>query len=520
MTIYNRKSTYIMSKNKDTGGHELTIEDLQRFANEWENMSDGDRDLVKQMMCEMLGNEDSNEPDDLNAHYYTYEGPERYNQGSKRVPKWLKKIWDADYDDWLQLCHDTADMGKNLTDERQSSDIKKYLCMLIDEFYDSGEADPNPIRLIAPLWLIEHYHQTDCLDMVLELLRQDAWFYSAYIDYAPQCLSAVLYQTGRDHTDKLRDMLYEEGLIPLIKPIVFNALIWVVLRQPQQRLGTVAMLLQYLNHCLQICKRGASARNIPIYAYALAYAHIDEARAILKRIFKELKALDMETFKEIEAIYDDPTDQMEGSLFDSIDGYLNYHDVPDDFFDGEDGWDDNEEEEPEDTGIYDRWKQQKRYTVRLELLDAPCTVERTLQVPSNLRLDALAQLIMLTFGRKDSPSEYIYEAGDMLYPNSSCHAFTLGDLLKKKNQSALFNICDREHETHWRHGLTLEKSADYSDRTTSYMTLLDGRGTYPSKNVNDMEAYTRRFLDGKLRQPNFKTVRQHIRDFEEENTIM
>ena len=52
------------------------------------------------------------------------------------------------------------------------------------------------------------------------------------------------------------------------------------------------------------------------------------------------------------------------------------------------------------------------------------------------------------------------------------------------------------------------------------MTLLDGRGTYPSKNVNDMEAYTRRFLDGKLRQPNFKTVRQHIRDFEEENTIM
>jgi hypothetical protein len=217
---------------------------------------------------------------------------------------------------------------------------------------------------------------------------------------------------------------------------------------------------------------------------------------------------------------------MEGSLFDSIDGYLNYHDVPDDFFDGEDGWDENEDdwnydnEEPDCTGIYDRWKQRKRYTVRLELLDAPCTVERTLQIPSNLRLDALSQLLMLSFGRKDSPSEYIYEAGDMLYPNSSCHAFTLGDLLKKKNQSALFNICDREHETHWRHGLTLEKSADYSDRTTSYMTLLDGRGTYPSKNVNDMEAYTRRFLDGKLRQPNFKTVRQHIRDFEEENTIM
>ena len=147
-------------------------------------------------------------------------------------------------------------------------------------------------------------------------------------------------------------------------------------------------------------------------------------------------------------------------------------------------------------------------------------MERTLQIPSDLRLDALAQLIMLSFGRNDAPSEYIYETGDKLYPNSDCHDFTLGDILKKKNQSVLFNIYDHEHEAHWRHGLTLEKSADYSDRTTSYMTLLDGRGTYPSQTVTDMETYTQRFLVGKLRQPNFKTVRQHIRDFEEENTIM
>lgn len=525
-TIYTTKNTYIMSKKKVTEDYELTVEDLQRFVHEWQNMSDDDRDIVKQMMREMLGSEDSNEPDDLNAHYYTYKGPEQYNQGSKRVPKWLKKIWDADYDDWLQLCHDTADKGKDMTDEKRSSDIRKYLCMLIDEFYNIGYPEQDPIRLVAPLWLIEHYHLTDCLDMALELLRQDAWFYTAYIDYAPQCLSAVLYQIGCDHTDKLREMLYEEGLVPLIKPIVFNALIWVILRQPQQRLATVAMLLQYLNHCLKICKRGASARNIPGYAYALAYAHIDEARAILKRLFKELKGLDMETFQEIEAIYDDPTGQLEGSLFDSVNGYLNHHDETDDFFDDENEWDDNEDdwrydkEEPDDTSIYDRWKQRKRYTVRLELLDAPCTVERTVQVPSNLRLDALAQLILLAFGRKDAPSEYIYEAGDRLYPNNNCHAFTLGILLKKKNQSALFNIYDREHEAHWQHGLTLEKSADYSDRTTSYMTLLDGRGTYPSKNVADMEAYIQRFLAGKLRQPNFKTVRQHIRDFEEQNTIM
>lgn len=34
----------------------------------------------------------------------------------------------------------------------------------------------------------------------------------------------------------------------LIKPIVFNALIWITLRQPHKRLGVIAMLTDYLNH--------------------------------------------------------------------------------------------------------------------------------------------------------------------------------------------------------------------------------------------------------------------------------
>lgn len=119
-------------------------------------------------------------------------------------------------------------------------------------------------------------------------------------------------------------MLYEDGLIPLIKPILFNALIWMTLRLPQKRLSFIVMLTTYLNHSLDICKKGASSRNIPIYARALAYAHINEARPILKRIFTEIKILDRDTFKEIEEIYDDPTDHLEGSLFDSIDGYLRH----------------------------------------------------------------------------------------------------------------------------------------------------------------------------------------------------
>ena len=71
----------------------------------------------------------------------------------------------------------------------------------------------------------------------------------------------------------------------------------------------------------------------------------------------------------------------------------------------------------------------------------------------------------------------------------------------------------------WLHGLVLEKSTDYSDHTTHFIDLLDGRGTYPAASVPDMETYTQRFLAGKLKQPNFKTVRDHIREFEDNNGL-
>ena len=328
-----------MSKKK--GQNRLTEKNLENFLKMMERLPEEAKELVRQLAKNM--EQDSNDPNDLNIRYYSYEGPEQYNQGSKRVPKWLKGMWDAyDYDSWLALCEETAEKGKELKDSVRSHDLRKYVCMLIDEFYCSQDPEPNPIRLIGPLWLIEHYRLNDSLDLVLELLRQDAWFYTAYIDYAPQCVSAILYQIGNDQPDLLKSMLYEQGLIPLIKPIVFNALVWIVLRKPKRRLATVGILTAYLNHCLKICKQGASARNIDNYAFSLAYAHISEVRPILKCIYNEVESLDEETFKEIENIYDDPTDQMEGQIFDSIDGYLRYHQNQ------ADTWEDEYDEEDDD----------------------------------------------------------------------------------------------------------------------------------------------------------------------------
>ena len=332
MSLSHKVTTFAAtSKKKNLEPGSAADEMIWQILDNLSEMSEEEREAAMRIL---IGSrrEDSNEPDDLNSNYYAYVAPERYNTGSNRVPRWLKKMWSPhDYDSWLELCEQASEAGKELTDEKRSQDIRKYVYMLIDKFYDSGSyPEQNPIKLIGPLWLIEHYHLTDSLNLVLEVLRQDAWFYTAYIDFAPQCLSAILYQIGSDRAVELRGMLMEKGLIPLIKPIVFNSLIWIAVRKPQKRLAIVAMLTSYLNNCLKKCKKGGSARNIGNHALSLAYFHIDEVRPLVRQLFNEVKELDKELLDEVESIYDDPTDKTEGKLFDSVDGYLHYYEEEED----------------------------------------------------------------------------------------------------------------------------------------------------------------------------------------------
>lgn len=406
--------------------------DFGRLLKEMRNMSDDEIGLMGRMIQEMIGGDEPNSPDWINAHYYRYDGPESYAKPGEPVPKWLKPLWKVDYmeEDWRGLCTELAAKAEGCTTDKLERDLKKYLCLLIDDFNKSEQMEQNPIRLIGALWLMERFKVYGCFDMVLELLRQDAWFYTAYIEHNPQVIPAILFQLGADQTDKLRDMLYEEGLIPVIKPIVFNTLIWVILRKPEMRLKIVNMLITYLKHCLKICLEGADSRNVPTYAHALAYAQITEAKPILKRLFTEVDNLDEELYDEIEEIMDSEDDEhWEDFMYDSVEDYIERQ--KEQFgleHNNEDNWEDDDDWDDEDDtdkfrGLFDHSKEQRRYTIRIELLDAPETVSRTLQVPSNIYLDLLLELIMIAFGRKDTPIDYTFAVKEgsiiMRWPTTS-----------------------------------------------------------------------------------------------------
>ncbi len=472
-----------------------------------------------------------------NKMFYRYQKPD-YKSKSIQVIRWLGPFWNAQNDDdKVMLCKfvESDIRIQGLTQEFMKEEMRGYLYRVFANY--EPKHHENHWRLFGPFWMMERLQMTDCLDLVLESLRQDAFFFYNYFGGFTEWISAIVYQLGKDQIDTLEQFLYEQGIIPYAKPIVFNALVWIYLRHPEKKLRITAFILKFLNHCLDICKQGASPINIEDYAIACATAKIKETLPILRKLFTELdfptKILD-DGYQELEQVVNSKKSYF-CCLYDNMNDYLNDEEerylLDDaDWQDTEDDDDWQDVEDDDDDYIYNEEEKAKRYTIHVELLDGPEKVERTLQVPSNIYLAPFTELLMLAFGRQDIPELYEYNDGNMRYrPDVSdfdldyeyweiedAYYFTLGEIVRKKGHTATFNIM-KGQKTIWRHVLTLEKSGRYTEKTEHRIDLIGGQGCYPTKSTKNMDEHITRYNAGKLKRPNLDTIRKRIRNFEEDN---
>ena len=494
----------------------------------------------------------------LNALYYRYKRPD-YVKMSQEACQWLLPFWNAKEDDnKLSLCGFVDEDKGDLSEESQWAFLQQYLGELYGTFkpFDPGTA-PIEWCLFGPLWLMEKYKMTDCFDMVLEALRQDAFFYSAYIANYEHYLSAVLYQLGQDRLNTLSQFLYEDGLIPDGKHVVFDAIVMTAIHQPEKRLTAIHFASEYLKHCLEICKQGANPMNIEYYAQSLATAHLQNLMPQLKEIYQEVSVPPFvfeHGISQIEAVMNDKSVPFH-IKYDCLDGFLRelrnepganpYWMMPygdfgfdenddgyndDDFLDDYDDLDDDFMPDDDDL-IYNFGDKAKRLVLRVELLDAPEPVFRELQVPSNMYLFGFAELIALSFGWKDLDMDYEfvesdgfsylsdeddYALTDEYWEIDSPYYTTIDEVLNKNSKTIRYNV-KRGKKTLWSHVVTFQKSGKYGPNNEHQIALIDARGTYPPKTTKSLAEYVERLKEGKIRQPNFNTVRKNIRQFEEDN---
>ena len=468
--------------------------------------------------------------DNINSQFYWYKRPD-YEKDALREIRWLGPFWNAqDNDDKIELFNFVDKEWAQLPIEGKKAEVRGYINALFYRFYP--EQQDNYFKLFGALWMMERYQMTDCLDLVLEALRQDAHFYTHFIAGMEDTMTALIYQIGNGQIDILEQFLYEQGLIPHVKPIVFKAIVLTLLKQPKQRLKIVSMLSQFLKHCLEICQKGALTVNIEQYAITLAYAHVKELMPLIRTLYKKLhiKNIEMNGLVDIEELMNDVFEPF-NCEYDNLTSYLkelaeeeNYYDVPS--FDDDQDWDEWEEEN-EYYAVYDSCK---RYIFRLELMDGQEIIERTVQVPSNMYLETLAELIMRAFGRSDVPNDYWFETNKVRYTPypedyqlddgafdiDTTYEVTIGTILSKKGSIAHYDILDKNGKVKWRHAIVLERTGGYTEKTQHYLELIDGRGVYPSKNTKDMAEFLSRIKEGKVKMPDFKSIRKKIEKFETE----
>ena len=498
----------------------------------------------------------------FNTLYYRYEKP-KYEIMSPAARNWLLPFWNVEQDDnKVSLCGFVDEDGHDLSDSQRESFFRQYLNELYGSFkpFKPGTA-PNEWRFFGPLWLMEKYKMKDSLDVVMEALRQDMFFQTAYIADHEYYLSAVLYQLGSNQLDTLGRFLYEDGLIPTGKHIVFDAIIMTALYQPEQRLTALHIASEYINHCVDICKQGADPMNIEYYALSLASAHFQIFMPQLRQLYQEVKIppyIFDHGISQIEEIMDNKDIHFHIE-YDSLDGYLRelryeegskpYWLMPygdfgfeedeeddeedEDFTDDDDLWDSDDFDDDNDL-MFNPDDTAKRLVVRIELMDAPEPVYRELQVPSNMYLFGFAELIAIAFGWKDLDMDFEFvESDGFRYPSDeedyaltkefwemdTPYYTTIDEVLNKKNKTIRYNIKKSKKTTLWSHVITFQKSGKYGPNNEHQIALIDARGTYPLKSTKNMAEYVTRLKDGKIRQPNFSTVRKNIRQFEEDNKL-
>lgn len=167
----------------------------------------------------------------------------------------------------------------------------------------------------------------------------------------------------------------------------------------------------------------------------------------------------------------------------------------DDFF-----WDDNDDYFWDDIFITNQ-KNVDMFTLNVTLNNAPLEIMRQIEVPSNIKLDALAEILAIAMGWEGSHlnqfkangkfyEETSYEE-DAFYKKSGWkkfgqHEYSLRDLLNRKGNKILWEY---DFGDSWEHSVTLESRRKMPAYKEYAVKLLKGKNACPPEDVGGVIGY-------------------------------
>ena len=190
-----------------------------------------------------LFNDGANQVDEELSHiYYHHQCPD-YRLIAQPIASYLMPLWTMDDMSSLSPAEIYSSCAV-IPQETLERDLRNFIFNIFVVYRKMPEKCYS-YRMWYALGIMEHFRMEHCLDIVLEVLRQDLDFYDFYFGYLYETmLSAITYQLGQNQLDVLMDFMKEPGLLPMSKYRVIEAVAHIVITHPDRQHNHILLLKQ------------------------------------------------------------------------------------------------------------------------------------------------------------------------------------------------------------------------------------------------------------------------------------
>lgn len=464
-----------------------------------------------------------------NSHYH-YQAPDYAPLAqADTIDSTLSALMPGDNDDYRSN-KTYKDLCENLSSwehEKLSEQLTRLLYAHLADWHDTENAG-YPFGLQAALALIERFRLTECVPVILEILRQSRNFYDIFFteDGLDDMPAAILSRLITQHElPMLLAFMKEPGLFSNCKGQVAVA----VAHMPMFNLALLKDAQQWLADVLNYYFPMGSGTTVfdekllDMLVFCCIHTRAVELKPLIIKLYGKYKIPPIIVSGGINEVRKSIKNAELGTLYEESGEDMLLYCLEDDeekWEDDEEDWEDAEEMadpdfNPDDYSRqeYDGWVEQskaiykpmldvKAYTLRIELDYIKPVIWREVEVPSNLTLSSLAAVILLAMGwNEDHLHQFVVRHGlSSTYYSTSIHE-TAHDIAESGSRDGkkhcigelLSNVGDKvtfeyDFGDSWMHTVKLIASAEY-DRQKKEVKLLAGERACPLDDCGGVSGY-------------------------------
>lgn len=448
---------------------------------------------------------------------YKYKAPS-YSAQTKPLPDFMEAILKEKTAGENFEAYRTAKARlQEIPQEERESVLRNFLYVILAKAQNKEIVFDKDSQL--PLWsafaLIEKFEMNSLWNIAIEVVvKQNYTFFKHYLDAFEPDAEFVMAKVCREHLDELETLMHTDGFLPCVYSIIVNSVILMSGIDMANRLKYIGWLSRVVPECID---KTFGTEFVDKMLYPLAEMKVTELLPMLKTLYKnyDIPPITAANYKDAEKLIRHGND----------DKYIDYANLEElleniakrekvygndmnpfafDDDDEEEDWDyDDDWDDDDDLDDYFDMKEKDVdiFTINVSLDKAPFEISRQLEVPSNIRLTTLADMLIYAMGWDGSHLNHFKAKGefyeetdaetDAFYEESGMrkngqYEYSLRDLLSRKGNSIKWEY---DFGDSWEHTVTLEKRRKKRADEEYKVRLLKAKGACPPEDCGGVPGY-------------------------------